>query len=159
MKELFPKDIFSEQAEATIKSSRNKGYRPWVTIAVLIMIGSIFIWNQIQIANTIKPGIAHYSQGNYAAAEADLHKYTHDALTTDEPNGHYYLGLCLLHEGKFADARPEIQWVREHAGHKDLGLNNWATKMLKSIDELPANPMPAQVQQWQLKHLTQHHGH
>ena len=157
MKELFPKDVFVEQDGN--EASRNKGYWSLAAIAGCGVLILAIVLCQVQIANTIKPGISHYNQGDYTAAESDFRKYTHDAMTAEDPEGHYYLGLCLLHEGKFGEGRTEIKWTRDHSGNKSKGINARAEWLLKSLDKLPASPTAAQTQQWQLKYLTQHHGH
>ena len=81
-------------------------------------------------------------------------------MIAEEPSGHYYLGLCLLYEGKFAEGRTEIKWTCDYTGGKGtVGLSNRAEKMLKALNELPTNPTADQTQPWQLKYLTQHYGH
>ena len=109
------------------------------------------------ISDAMKPGLAHYNQGNYAAAETDFRKFNQDSYTSNEPRAHYYLGLCLLHEAKFEEGRTEIKWAYDRTGGKDMsGVHHGAKKLLKALDELPASPTAAQTQEWQLKHLPQH---
>ena len=88
MKELFPKDAFPEQDSTAKKLSQKKGYGSWVAIAVLILVGFVIILCQVQIGNTIKPGIAHDNQGDYTAAESEFRKrlYRNDSKVPPAPN-------------------------------------------------------------------------
>ena len=63
-----------------------------------------------------KLGIAAYTQGRYAAAETDLRQA--DNFFPSEVEPHYYLGLCLLHDGKKEAALSEFQSVCSVAAHE-----------------------------------------
>ena len=159
MKEIFPRDIFTELTDPIRKPTQNPAAGLWAGFAIMALILVVgFFWLG-QISNAMKPGLAHYEQGDYAAAETDFRKFTQNPWTAQEPSGHYYLGLCLLHEGRFEDARTEMEWTDKHSGGKGtVGLNHRAEKLLQALEELPASPTAAQIQQWQLKYLTQHQG-
>ena len=160
MEEQFPKDVLPEPPETAKNPTPNPAAVLWIFFAMMATVITIGFFCLGQVGDAMKPGLAHYHQGNYAAAEADFRKFNENYYTENEPSGHYYLGLCLLHEGKFAEGRTEIRWTYDRTGGKGtIGLNRGAERMLKALKELPANPTAAQTQEWQLKYLTQHQGH
>ena len=130
----------------------------WVggTVGGFLLVNGIILGSIVNgIANDFKPGYTHYQQGSYAAAETDFRKFTQGSQTANEGYGHYYLGLCLLHEGKLAEARPEIQSAIYHSGGGRSG-RDWSyyqgTRLLDAMKELPADPTTAQRDQWIAKH-------
>lgn len=134
------------------------------------MIGAVFAFMALMLPvlifaskkfdDALKPGMDHYNQGNYTAAETDFRQYNQNTWTAGELIGHYYLALCLLHEGRIENARAELDWVSTHnSGKGSARYSRGAEKLLKALDELPASPAAAQTQQWQLKYLTQHQRH
>lgn len=157
MTDLVPKDVPLEPAKKpTINPAAGLGIGAAI-MAVMLVIVFLCLRG---IDDAMKPGLDHYFQGNYAAAEADFRKFNQDSYTSNEPNAHYYLGLCLLHEGKFAEGRTEIQWTYDRSSGKDTyGVHHGATRLLKALNEMPANPTAEQAKDWQLKYLTQHQGH
>jgi TolA-binding protein len=131
----------------------------WVggTIASFFLVFGVF-WGSVfsGIADDFKPGYTHYQQGNYAAAETDFRKFTQGSWTANEGYGHYYLGLCLLHEGKMDEARTEIQFAVDHSGgggHSGPDQSYYrAKRLLEVMKELPADPTTAQREQWIARH-------
>ncbi len=63
-----------------------------------------------------KSGIAAYNGGHYAVAEADLRQADNFFPRSAEP--HYYLGLCLVHDGKKDAAISEFRSVCSIVAHQ-----------------------------------------
>ena len=158
MKELFPKDIFPEPPEKVKKPIQNPAAGLWGGFVGMALITILWFFCLNQINSAMQPGLAHYNQGNYPAAETDFRKFTQNEWTAEDPKGHYYLGLCLLHEGQFEEGRTELKRACEYTGKHDFHLYSQAEKLLRALKELPANPTAVQTQEWQSKYLTQHHG-
>ena len=84
-------------------------------VVVALLLGVIISTSSYSGSKT-KSGIAAYNQGRYAAAEADLRQANNFSPGDAEP--HYYLGLCLLHDGKKEAALSEFQSVCSVVAHE-----------------------------------------
>lgn len=137
------------------RSRSSRAAISWVVVPFIAFF-ALFSYGVLNsISADFRPGYAHYKQGNYTAAEADFRKMT-QGWDSNENIGHYYLGLCLLHEGRMEEARPEIQFAVDHpGGGKSSKGNSYyykAVKLLEDMKELPADPTTAQREQWLAKH-------
>lgn len=91
-----------------------------------------------------KAAIAPYKRKDYVTAEAKLREFNYEH-TDDWGWGHYYLALCLKHEGKIAEAREMFQGTMEqNYRKKDWGTNPTQNVYYKAQQQLkqlpPASP-------------------
>ena len=77
-----------------------------ILIVCAVMLTAIMTTSSYADGKTAS-GIAAYHQGRYAAAEADLRQSINFSIIDASP--HYYLGLCLRHDGKNEEARQEFE--------------------------------------------------
>lgn len=88
-----------------------------------------------------KSGIAAYNQGRYAVAEADLRQANNFYLSEAQP--HYYLGLCLLHDGNKDAALSEFRSVCSIVAHQrytDSADRQLAAEAQSEIQQLGGEP-------------------
>ena len=86
-----------------------------ILVVAAVMLGVVISTSTYADRKT-KSGIAAYEQGRFAAAEADFRQA--DDFDPRGPASHYYLGLCLLHDGKEKAALNEFQSVCSIVAHQ-----------------------------------------
>ena len=81
-----------------------------------------------------------YKHKDYVTAEAKLREFN-NKRTDDGGWGHYYLALCLKHEGKIEEARDMFQeTMTQNYRKKDWGTDrtqNVYYKALQQLNQLP----------------------
>ena len=111
-----------------------------ILVVVAVMLG-VIISTSLYSQGQTKLGITAYNQGRYAAAETDLRQA--DNFFPSEAEPHYYLALCLLHDGKKEAALREFQSVSSIVAHeRTTGPNDkqYAAEAQSEIQQLGGQP-------------------
>lgn len=87
------------------KAAQWKGVGKILIVCALFMV--VIVTTSNYADSKTASGIAACNQGRYAAAESDLRQSINFSIIDARP--HYYLGLCLRHEGKNEEARREFE--------------------------------------------------
>lgn len=110
-------------------------------LVVAAVIGGAVIGTSNYADRHSKSGLADYNLGHYAAAEAEMGQ----AENFDPRNvsAHYYRGICLLHDGRKADALNEFQAVcsivanQRHTSPTSRQFDQEAQAQIQQLDTKP----------------------
>jgi tetratricopeptide (TPR) repeat protein len=114
-------------------------------LIVLLSLPLIHVWETQGDENKYKyfdTGITAYRRGDYQIAERSFQ--TLISIYPDDSASHYYLGLCLLEEGKTGEARAEFKTSLGYSGTKmgrkmcgEESCEDSNEKILKWMDSNP----------------------